>query len=76
MSAWQPIETAPKTSRAILIFVPHNQCIYCVTWRKTDDPAEREGWVVFGAGWRDHIQGASHWQPLPEPPASPERTST
>ncbi len=62
---WKPIETAPKNSTSRLVWVPHNKCIYCVTW---DDQPKRKGWTIFGGGWRDQIQGATHWMPLPAPP--------
>jgi hypothetical protein len=62
---WQPIETAPKTSRARLVWCPENMCIYCVSWN------DKRGWIIFGGGWRDVIQGATHWRPLPPPPVTP-----
>jgi len=67
---WQPIETAPKDSKSKLIWCPENMCIYCVTWREADpfEPEYQKGWCVFGGGWRDAIQGATHWMPLPTPP--------
>ena len=65
MSEWQPIETAPKDRRSRLVWVPGNQCIYCVSWGDHD---ERPGWYVFGGGWRSMVQEATHWMPLPEPP--------
>ena len=66
---WQPIETAPKDSQSRLVWVPQNRCTYCVTWREDADYANGAAWVIFGGGWRDVIQGATHWMPLPAPPA-------
>ena len=66
---WEPIETAPRTRTARLIWVPGNLCIYCVTWRDGDGE-QPEGWQVFGGDWRDILQGATHWMPLPVPPTA------
>lgn len=60
--AWMPIETAPKTSKARLVWVPENKCIFCVSW------ADPTGWQIFGGGWREHLQRATHWMPLPAAP--------
>lgn len=72
--AWMPIETAPKTSRAILVWVPENQCIYAASWREHQSPPSPTypgGWVAFGGDWREHMQHATLWQPLPAPPSQP-----
>jgi hypothetical protein len=68
---WEDVKSAPKTGSAILVWVPSNKCTYCVSWRdaRHGDPA---CWLVFGGGWRDHIQGATHWMPLPTPPTEQE----
>jgi Protein of unknown function (DUF551) len=68
MSEWQPIETAPKDSRARLIWVPENECIYCVSWNS--------GWEIFGGDRREHLQRATHWMPLPTPPTSEQESKT
>jgi hypothetical protein len=66
---WQPIETAPKTNHAILIWVPEIECTFCVTWRESiyDYP---DGWAIFGGYLRQdqNLQSATHWMPLPPPP--------
>jgi len=64
--AWQDISTAPKDGKACLIWVPSNLCVYCAAW---DHGAPKPGWFVFGGGWRDQIQYATHWQPLPANPS-------
>ena len=71
MSEWKPIETAPNDSKARLVWVPDNQCIYCVSWRN-GEYGDHAGWEVFGGGWRSTIQNATHWMPLPLPPSSGE----
>lgn len=73
---WQPIESAPKDGHNILVYVESNDCTYCVAWGIVScnvdvDPSKiesRKGWCVFGGGYREHIQEATHWMPLPEPP--------
>ena len=71
-SEWQPIETAPKDSKARLVWCPENMCIYCVSWRDGFDCEydDEKGWTVFGGGWRDVIQRPTHWMPLPTPPTN------
>lgn len=61
---WQPIETAPKDRKAVLLYVPENRCTYTAVWF-----GQRGWWEIFGGDWRDHLQRASHWMPLPPPPA-------
>ena len=64
-TGWRPIETAPRTSRAILVYVPENKSTFCVTW-------DRQGWQIFGGGWRSFLDAPSHWMPLPPPPSVSE----
>jgi hypothetical protein len=68
MTEWQPIETAPKDNKSRLIWCPDNMSIYCVSWVQGDDGYHRQGWHIFGGDWRHHLQSATHWMPLPEPP--------
>jgi len=64
MSKWQPLETAPKDGREILLFAQGIQVV--------------AHWDEFGRGWvmrergkpKDQWVFASHWMPLPEPPAT------
>ncbi len=65
-SGWQPIETAPKTSRHILVWTPANKCTSLVAWDT------EQGWTH---GFCNHrlIDTPTHWQPLPLPPASTAR---
>lgn len=70
---WQPIETAPKDSKARLVWEPNDKNIFCVSWSEGyGDPADGDepipGWYIFGsAGWLYPIK-ATHWMPLPQPP--------
>ena len=59
---WMPIETAPRTSTAVLVFCPDNQCTFCVSFDIRD-----ESWMYFGGGMLSYKP--SHWMPLPKSPA-------
>ena len=78
MADWQPIETAPKDGRFILIHVPQGLETGAVTigayWKEEDRKAGRfmrghwDGWL----GMDDDVASSwcepTHWMPLPEPP--------
>lgn len=68
MTEWQPIETAPKDRVILLGYEPH--------WRLEGDRRVYEGrWNEEQSTWTSvngflvH-SGASHWMPLPAPPAA------
>lgn len=65
---WQPIETAPKDGRGIL--VAKGFSIYVVNW----DPFYEWWYVCSNIILRANTP--THWMPLPEPPISttPEAT--
>jgi hypothetical protein len=72
---WQPIATAPKDGRAILIFDPERP--ESEEWRghKFDDHRFSVGywrtWAPHG-GWGNRNNATvepTHWMPLPEPPS-------
>lgn len=67
---WQPIETAPKDGRVIVI--RHNRG----TWRYREDPGNiccvcvywsSDRWEQFGPDSFDP-KSVTHWMPLPPPP--------
>ena len=66
---WQPIETAPKDGRQILAFRPtapaygDDQIVICRT-----TAAKNFAWDG-GDNYTDRANTATHWQPLPSPPA-------
>lgn len=66
---WQPIETAPMTSRARLIWCPEIQCTFAVTWHDED-----KEWVIWPGGRPLAYLAVTptHWMPLPEPPETGE----
>lgn len=62
VTEWQPIETAPKDGREILLFARGNRDFIGVgQWAKGNLP-ETYGWF-----WSFAIR-PTHWMPLPEPP--------
>ncbi len=70
---WQPIETAPKDGRRLLVFATEFKHGYygCCRWVSYSDKSS--GWsgssflsVPEGA-WTTFLQ-PSHWMPLPAPP--------
>ena len=62
---WKPIETAPKTSKNILVWTPENKCTSLVVWADTRTPQRWEH--AFGGSRL--IDEPTHWMPLPAPPA-------
>ena len=69
MSEWQPIETAPKDGRHILIWDWEGLAsIVEIYWAKDSD---WEGWVYAEellAEACPEVDDPTHWQPVPEPP--------
>jgi hypothetical protein len=71
MAEWQPIDTAPRDGRQILLYQPEEGgCI---------GPEDFElGYYIFAGRWVVNAwycteyeafeKSPSHWQPLPEPP--------
>ena len=63
---WMPIQTAPKSRKAILVFRADNLCAFCAVW---DDITN--DWRHFGGSF-DPIGGkVTHWMPLPHNPPNP-----
>ena len=75
MPTWEPIETARKDNKAILVWCPENKCQYMVVWRKSTGT-----WVIFGGG-NALRETPTHWRDLPfnpkdenlPPPSEPLR---
>jgi hypothetical protein len=61
---WQPIETAPKDGKRILVFCSHSNMTIETCW------LENSG---FGWWWNTHhLNPPTHWMPLPKPPKNNE----
>jgi hypothetical protein len=70
---WQPIETAPKDGRDVLIFCPTNdRKPVCEAWWARDYEEGPGYWMTpigpNGRGYTILPSTATHWMPLPEPP--------
>jgi hypothetical protein len=69
--AWRKIEEAPTTGREILIYCERSAMTYLASWHRT-------AWLISKPPGRDpnfYVVGATHFMPLPAPPApsgSPE----
>ncbi|RLK53428.1 uncharacterized protein DUF551 [Stenotrophomonas rhizophila] len=60
---WQPIESAPKATRSILVWCPERQNQYMVYW----DRLGSGEWRNVG-GCTVLTESPTHWMPLPAPP--------
>jgi len=74
MGEWQPIETAPRDGREILVFF-RNKGVRQVSWQDPwGENPDHALWCVDDDKHgpyplRGYSAGAdTHWQPLPEPP--------
>lgn len=73
MSAWQPIETAPKDGTRILAAHARGGVAFA-RWNSAHG-----GWLDDAAAaqhdyWNyvEPEEAFTHWQPLPEPPGAPQ----
>lgn len=60
---WQPIETAPKDGRDILLCMEGGTHVYMGSWGGLTG---RQTWWIDGG--QISFKEATHWQPLPAPP--------
>lgn len=78
---WQPIDSAPKDGRFVLLHVPHGLDCGVVTvgtyWKETDRgddgrflPGNWDGWLGMDSDILSSWCEPTHWMPLPAPPAS------
>lgn len=67
VSAWQPMETAPKDGGMIL-GVNADGHVDQFWWQRNGAMVGREGWRNVRGSYYD----LTHWQPLPSPPETPE----
>lgn len=67
---WQPIETAPKDGRAVVVYAE-----YGMSGKKRRAPITFASVARFSRGWgwlsvpTDIQLHPTHWMPLPAPPA-------
>jgi hypothetical protein len=75
--SWQPIETAPKDGRDIIVMYVHidTQCVHSAYYATAAEGYEAGdiGWwsYVFSEVSRTKLEGfmaPTHWMPLPPPP--------
>lgn len=69
MSAWQPIESAPKDGTRVLIYQGGH--VYIAWWDEKDWTGV---WVIFDCDDSFYSLTAdhpTHWLPLPDPPETP-----
>lgn len=65
-AAWQPIQTAPKSGEAVLLWW---SCCKDPAVGRWEDDCIREGWRCDGDQCVPKNQhNCTHWMPLPEPP--------
>lgn len=63
MSAWQPIETAPKDGTRIMAYIARIEHTLIIYW-EPDTDSEPHWSDEEGFEWTD----LTHWMPLPDPP--------
>jgi Lar family restriction alleviation protein len=77
---WEPIETAPKDGRHILLFGTQDrmeglhiqgQFAFSGYWDDIDG-----SWCSAGSTWVGPFYRPTHWQPLPAPPKTPSPQSS
>lgn len=65
---WQPIETAPRTGKMVLMW-SRKAGFIAANWPEGCAPGE---WLKIGTDWRGsshwRAQEATHWTPLPKAP--------
>ncbi len=74
---WQPIETAPKDHRAIIVYVPGARSpVQEVWWAQSYEEDTVGYWSTpmgpAGRGYTILIDAPTHWMPLPVPPSAPD----
>lgn len=68
MNDWQPIETAPKDRRILVI--TKRGAMYAAEWSK-NPYTDHEAWLIARIDNQNGdclITQATHWMPLPPPP--------
>lgn len=79
MSAWQPIETAPRDGTWFVIFIPEFESqryevgrynpYYSHNYEEVEGGLYKKvAWVGYEWDGFNNFGHATHWMPLPEPP--------
>lgn len=63
---WKPIETAPKTSKAILVHCAERKNTYTATWVRDEEFPWSGKWKHFSGDFLN--EAPSHWMSMPAPP--------
>lgn len=69
MSAWQPIETAPKDGTTILILVSYGGKRRPAITHWNDHFQEWDRFLGESPYYMPFTEGVTHWMPIQEPPA-------
>ena len=69
MSEWQPIETAPKDGRSFMVYVAKDDFAGPHCFAPVSRTNNGRWWDDSTGDHIDPIRGATHWMPLPAPPA-------
>jgi hypothetical protein len=79
LAEWQPIETAPKDGRFVLVADPRlDQPVTIGAYYKADRDEQTgrfsagswDGWLSMDGDHLASISHPTHWMPLPDPPAA------
>lgn len=71
LGEWRTIDSAPRTSRAILVHCMGRHNTYCVSWGQANGFMRNMCWKHFGSNG-DLQEVPTHWMPLPSPPQAHE----
>jgi len=75
MAVWIDVkDRIPECSGAVLVWEPERQNEFTAYWRNCICRHCPGHWYFFGSPGTDEImQEITHWQPLPDPPATPRK---
>lgn len=67
MSEWQPIETAPKDGRTLMVWITDpDVSSHC--FAPVSITSDGKWWDDSTGDQIEPLKNATHWMPLPEPP--------
>lgn len=65
---WRDMSSAPKETKAILVYCADRMNVYVVSWGKRNGFIGGMGWKHFGGDGDLSYEKATHWMPLPQLP--------